>query len=99
MIAFIVLSIQYVLFLSITLSWWDKTFWYIDAGLHFIFILQTVIVFFRIYFFIFSNEKMEDLKDTTIMQIRALDNAIIITWLILIWVNVLLSFSFSDFFW
>lgn len=97
MLVFIVLIIQYILFLSITLNWWDKIFWYIDFVLYIIFRIQTIIVFFRIYFFIFSNNKIEDFKDTTIVIIRALDNVIIITWLILIGLNVLLSFSFFDF--
>lgn len=91
MIAFIMLGIQYVVFLVFNATNATDSFWYFDLMLQTLFVVQTLFVAFRLFYFILN--KQEDIIQTKNYKlVRIVENIIIITAVILISVNVFVTF-------
>lgn len=94
MIAFIMLGIQYVVLLVFHSTQATDSFWYFDLLLQAIFVVQTLFVAFRLFYFILN--KQEDIIQTKNYKlVRIVENIIIITAVILISVNVFFTFFWS----
>lgn len=90
MVAFGFLALQYIIFMSVSAGWADATFWMFAMFLHGVFTLQTIVVLFRIYFFIFGTT-LENMTEQEIKIIKSLDNLVIILSLVLLWANAISS--------
>lgn len=96
MIAFWVLTIQYIIFLSLSATWAERSFWYMDLILLIMFAIQTFAVLLRLYYFVFVDSKSM-LNNKEAVMIRMVDNIIILMGLLLIWANFIIYFGILNF--
>ena len=92
MVAFWILALQYVVFLSLSATWAERNFWWVDLILLIMFAIQTFAVLLRLYYFVFVDSKSL-LNNKEAIMIRMVDNMIILMALLILWANFIIYFG------
>ena len=92
MVAFWILALQYVVFLSLSATWAERNFWWVDLILLIMFAIQTFAVLLRLYYFVFVDSKSL-LNNKEASMIRMVDNMIILMALLILWANFIIYFG------